>query len=103
MKKLTEPEAWREIARRIAEDEWAYNGLCYEINQLWVWQDDEASLITLDMVNAMHRRVWRHKQLTEETTVMQNADGDYAFPRGEADVRVLAALFLALEAEEEAR
>ena len=83
-RKLTEPEAWREIARRIAEKEWLRLGLCAEVNELlWDWH------ITKETAFGMKRRalsacdIWAYELGTQ--------------PEG----RILASLWFALEAEEE--
>ena len=89
---LTEPEAWQEIARRIAEGEWVGCGLCAEIEVL-----HDQRRISLYMVLDMEERVeshlyfklWAYEQM-------------YAYEPGEEEeARILAALWLALEAEED--
>lgn len=83
---LTEPEAWREIARRIAEDQWDGFGLCHEDSMLR-WE----GRISASTQVAMRTRTKSY--LDKET---------WAYPNGaEPEARILAALWLALEAEEE--
>lgn len=83
---LTEPEAWREIARRIAEETWKRRGLCDEAGALYLqWR------IGREMMLAMYARleVYLGKAI-------------WAYPCGtQPEARILAALWLALEAEEE--
>jgi hypothetical protein len=98
-KQLTEPQAWREIARRIAEGEWLGSGLCSEADNL-----EYGRLIPSRLGNRMYERAERHVAL--ERLAGRAFVGDYgatyAFPPGKnADERVLAALFLALEAEDD--
>ncbi len=69
---MTEPEAWREIARRIAYKGWKAHGLNKEVRSLL-----EQALVTTETAQAMVSRVAMH------------------------EARALAALWLALEAEEE--
>lgn len=85
---MTEAEAWREIARRIVEGEWHQYGLCRE-----TWRLRHKRDITPSIWWAMHDHLKYHL----------NAFGlDWAYPEGtEPEARALAALWLALEAEEE--
>jgi hypothetical protein len=69
---MTEAEAWREIARRIAYKGWNAHGLNRE-----VWSLLEQTLVTAETAQAMASRL------------------------AIREVRALAALWLALEAEEE--
>jgi hypothetical protein len=69
---MTEPEAWREIARRITHKGWNAHGLNSDVQKL-LWQ----TLVTTETAQAMVSRVAMH------------------------EARALAALWLALEAEEE--
>ena len=87
----TEPEAWRYIARRIVERKWLKSGLCHE-----VWQLFDAERIEWRTWLTMKKRITRH-------LVVLGKNGDYAYPFGtEPEARALAALWLALEAEEDA-
>jgi hypothetical protein len=84
---MTEPEAWREIARRIVEGEWALSGLCREVWFLY-----------------MERGITRSIRMFERVEDHLDAAGliGWAYPEGtEPEARALAALWLALEAEEE--
>jgi hypothetical protein len=84
---MTEPEAWREIARRIVEGEWAFCGLCREVWFLY-----------------MERGIMRSIRMLERVKHHLDAAGliGLAYPEGtEPEARALAALWLALEAEEE--
>ena len=84
---LTEPEAWREIARRIAEGEWNKAGLCAELCGLC-----GKNLISWFMMWDMEDRVESH---------LDTRLGCWAYKPGEEpEARILAALWLALEAEE---
>jgi hypothetical protein len=86
---LTESEAWREIARRIAEGEWNKAGLCAELCYLCV-----ENLISGFMMCDMEDRINWH---------LDTRLGCWAYKPGEEpEARILAALWLALEAEEEA-
>jgi hypothetical protein len=87
---MTEAEAWREIARRIVEGEWKGFGLCNEVIRLY--DEDRTERAEL---HAMYKRVRQH--------VAVSPDGpDWAYPAStEPEARALAALWLALEAEED--
>lgn len=89
---MKESEAWREIARRIAEGDWNGWGLCAEVGDLGYL----AKLIDYDTEAAMLGRIGRHQDIYDECI-------PFVFPKGEQDVRVLAALLLAEEAESEGR
>ena len=87
-KQLNEPEAWREIARRIAEGEWNKAGLCAELCDLCV-----ENRISCFMACDMEDRINSH---------LDTRLGCWAYERGtEPEARILAALWLALEVEEE--
>jgi hypothetical protein len=85
---MTEAEAWREIARRIVEGEWVQCGLCRETWYLRIKGD-----VAISVWWRMHDHLKYHL----------NAFGlDWAYPAGtEPEARALAALWLALEAEED--
>lgn len=86
-KQLNEPEAWRETARRIAEGEWKKLGLCAELCDLC-----DEGLISWFMLCNMEDRIYSH---------LDTRLGCWAYERGtEPEARILAALWLALEAEE---
>jgi hypothetical protein len=84
---MTEAEAWREIARRIVEGEWNQYGLCREVWRL-LMEAHKAPLLFLLMTKRLrcHTRGY----------------GWAYFPSAEPQTRALAALWMALEAEEEA-
>jgi hypothetical protein len=85
---MTEAEAWREIARRIVEGEWKNQGLCSE-----AWQLFFGGLITPSVSATMRVRI-RHYLGNNQW---------WAYRQGtNREARVLAALWMALEAEEEA-
>lgn len=85
---LTEPEAWREIARRIAEGEWNNMGLCTELYDLC-----GENLISGFMRCDMEDRIHFH---------LDGRVRDWAYKPGtEPEARILAALWLALEATAE--
>lgn len=98
---LTEAQAWREIACRIAEGEWSKLGLCAEVEAL---EDD--GLISYTLGSRMHTRILRNMDVDGRAglgTIPWERDAGYMAFAGEVDVRVLAALFLALEAAEDLR
>jgi hypothetical protein len=83
---MTEAEAWREIARRIVEGEWNHQGLCSE-----AWRLFFGGLIT-PSVSAMMRVRMRHYVGNNQW---------WAYRQGtNREARALAALWMALEAEE---
>lgn len=92
---LSEPEAWREVARRFDRQHAEF--LCCEVNELRSRGrvDSETSL-------RMHARVAVYMPPNQPrfATAYQDADGttDYCRP-----FRLLAALWLSLEAEDELR
>jgi hypothetical protein len=92
-KQLTEPQAWREIARRIAEGEWEREGICVEIALLL-----GGGCVSRCVHDAMWSRCIRHRQALDPS----GWGGTFIWPEGKnANERVLAALFLALEAEDD--
>jgi hypothetical protein len=96
---MTEAQAWREIARRIAEGEWYHIGLCAEIDNIAPCNcgipgcilGAENPLVSVQISRRMRSRLSNHLE-----------GAPWFDDRGVADTRVLAALFLALEAEDEA-
>lgn len=94
---LSEPEAWREIARRIAENETKMShGLCYEAYLLGPYANG-AMMFPNKLADRMAHRAITHARLSPDVDT-----NDYAFPRGtHREERILAALWLALEAESE--
>ena len=88
---MTEPEAWREIARQIVEGEWSRLGLCREAVER-KWKGDVTNATFIEMC----KRACRHVLFSSSR---QNG---HAYRAGtEPEARALAALWLALEAEEE--
>lgn len=88
----TEHKAWVEVARRMAEHSLTYDGrekrvfgLCFEVDTMNV-----DGVIDRHLCNAMRRRI----------TENMDRHYAYAFPIYDRDVRVLAALFLAVQAAE---
>lgn len=85
---LTEPEAWQEIAQRIAGREWRKLGLCAELYDLC----DEELISDFTMCH-MEDRV---------ESYLNRRLSCWAYEPGtEPEARILAALWLALEAEED--
>ena len=95
-RRLSEAEAWREIARRIAEGETPMrHGICYEASCL-----DE---IDEDTYSAMHAAASHHAELSPDRWRYLEPCGWFAFREGtEKEGRILACLWLALEAESDA-
>ncbi len=81
---MTEPEAWREIARRIVEEEWRGYGMYTLVFALY-----STGVVTPATGKAMELRVSSHLFISAVPT------------DSTPDSRALAALWLALEAEEE--
>ena len=83
---LTEPAAWREIARRIAEGRWDRLGLCHEA-----------------LVLRWGKRIYGFTEAEMRRRIRYHINGEmWAYRHGtEPEARILAALWLALEAEEE--
>ena len=92
-KKITvEHRAWVEVARSMAEhplcwtnDERRAFGLCFEVDTMY---DD--MVISRYLSNLMAHRINEN----------MDCSGGWAFPMFDRDVRVLAALFLAIQAAE---
>lgn len=94
---LDQPDAWREIARKIVEGDWQKYGICMEVWALWV--DDR---ITHTTYRQMIQRVEGHVELHHE--VSWGSHAAYAYRKGEeAEARAFACLWMALEAEAELR
>ena len=92
---LTEPEAWREIAKRMDRRRWWGTGLCREVNLIV-----NEGRVDITTGWAMNSRVSAHLRLGP-------ACAGYAYPLHEEmgegrQARILAALFFALEAEDDA-
>ena len=83
---MTEPEAWREIARRIVNDKQCRVNGIYTLAVMLL----SSKAIYSKTHKQMERRVGAYFRISEP---------DYPF---EPEARALAALWLALEAEEEA-
>lgn len=83
---LTEPEAWREIARRIAEGRWDRLGLCHEA-----------------LVLRWGKRIYGFTEVAMRSRIRSHLNTEmWAYRYGtKPEARILAALWLALEAEEE--
>lgn len=96
---LSEKQAWREVARRIAEGEWAHCGICNE-----VWELDAAGLISPERAERMEKRAAVHASRSPHRMRFASVGGWFAYPMGsDADARILAALWMALESEDEAK
>ena len=92
-----ESEAWREVARRIAEGDEifaTYGGMCFVVDNM-----REQKCITTELYNQMDAAIEGHILVSDPLLIGRG----WAFPSGDADVRVFAALFLALKAEDEGR
>lgn len=89
-----EPSAWREVARRFSEPG-KWDGLCAESKTMIVSMSEGD-------YSAMQDRLWSHRRADAEYPDVYSVPM-WTFARGDRDVRVLAALFLALEAEDESR
>jgi hypothetical protein len=94
----TEGAAWRHIAAEIARGNWVQEGLCTEVDCL-----NDQDLITREMCKDMIDRVdghlWTGSVLRDGGQLYPSIA--WAFQEGERDVRVVAALFLAEEADSE--
>ena len=88
MKQLTEAQAWREIARRLGQGKWFRFGPCHEADRLWC--ERRCSDETQDI---MEKRVTNHVSPGDSVYVFAYVQGE------ERDARILAALWMALEAE----
>lgn len=86
MRRMGEARAWRHIAANVEQAERIDYGLCWEVRELWC-----ESAISDRTRAAMDRRVYAYLPRFES----------WAGPHGEWKWRVLAACWLALEAEEE--
>lgn len=95
---LTEPEAWREIARRLVEDD-VYNlplGLCLLVHHLcWDGSIDPSTR------RRMGLRVQDYLQGRVYAYAYRTATRYESYVNKYREARALAALWLALEAEEE--
>lgn len=101
---LTEVKAWREIARRFAEadpnDHAVATGLCWAVKALY-----DTFRICSDTNSDMHARIDDHIRASGGGIFDLGGNGPWAFDAYDDDaksVRVLAALFLALEAKDDA-
>ena len=83
---MTTADAWREIARKLSNPTYDFEaGLCNEVYEL----HETDGIITWDQKLAMYAQVDEHLPL-----------GGYVWPAGKfRQRRILAALFLACEAE----
>lgn len=82
---MTEAQAWRKIAERLSDPNYYFTGLCYEINNLWVPFKVWASMVQR-ISNHRSDYTWR----------------SYVYPAAEfREARILAALWMAHESEEE--
>lgn len=92
---MREAEAWRVAARRLATGRWNHLGICAEV------PGDKLDEATKD---AMHDRIQEHAALSSDRDRVTDAGEWFAYPRGtEREARIYAALWLALEAEDDAR
>ena len=91
-RRLTEPEAWREVARRIAEGRVLMFTLSAEATKLFFLSDK----ISHRTLNRMYDRLAAHHDAAEQCGGATKCDVGT-----EPEARILAALWLALEAEED--
>lgn len=91
--RMKESEAWLAIAERIEDGKWLQRGLCRETIELWL-----ADKILYEMRSRMTARI---REYVGETVGHREPSWPFAFDPGtHAEERILAALWLALEAEE---
>lgn len=90
---LNEADAWALIAEKIEAGKWRGYGLCSEVHALY-----DTGRIAHDTTCAMLNRIDAHK-----AQYCEDEDGMYVFDEGEAEPRILAALVLSYEAEEDMR
>jgi hypothetical protein len=90
-----EAAAWREVARRLSQRHRYASGLCAQLRRLT--RDERVDELTL---SAMEDRLDAHMD-TMRSTDAYDWTGYYA-PCGERGPRIIAALLLALESEDEA-
>ena len=96
-RRLTEPEAWREVARSIAEWRVLLFTLSTEATKLF-FLSDKISHRTLDR---MYDRLEAHYDTAEQCGGATVYDVVHLLSDTERESRILAALWLALEAEED--
>lgn len=102
-RQMTEAQAWRLVAERFADERVAPRwGLCHEVAEL------PGELVSALIRRKMETRVYRHMRLLESygPLAVEGRRGENGFltetgTRQGRSVRVLAALLLALECEEE--
>lgn len=97
---MRESKAWRRIASEVAERGLPF-GLCYEMTKL-----GERHVICPVLEGDMSERVQSHLETMAWVEDHDYYDWDapsWGWDPGDAGPRVLAALFLALEAEDEGR
>lgn len=99
--RMTEAQAWREIARRIADGESRMPfGLCRELADLF----SRINGTTLPIYEDSGLYTKMYKRCEEHVRAMGFAGTAVAFPAGkERESRILAALLFALEAEDDSR
>lgn len=88
---MTEAQAWRKIAEKLSDPSYNFRfGLCAETYKLW-------------LERGITRKTRKHMYGRCEAHVLMCAHGrDYAYARGkEREARILAALWMAHEVEEE--
>lgn len=85
-RKLTEKQAWRYIAMRIAERGWTESGLCREVRLLRYREQ-----ISDNTSHHMYRRIELY---------LGGSVWAYPYGKDNEEARILAALWMALDAEE---
>ncbi len=94
---LSETEAWREIAERVAASGLHGAGLCFAIHRLF-----DTNRITIPVYRQMQSRVQVHADASEHRYQVGPYAGWFAYrPGRERAPRILAALWLACEAEDD--
>jgi hypothetical protein len=94
---MNEPQAWRHIARKIERGRWFRSGLCWEVITLY-----DRGYIEYEMRDRMRDRVKAHMPVSQ-AYFDSRGNGPWLVEPGEAGPRILAAYFLAHEAEDEAQ
>lgn len=93
---MTRAEAWRKIAENLSDPAYPFSGLCIEVS--WLYFDGLSS----EDSYAMQNQCQSHVNAMEKYHISPMLGGIYAYPRGEErEARILAALWMAHEAEED--
>jgi hypothetical protein len=99
MRKLTEAQAWREIARRIEAQGKMDDGLCHEATKLCT-----EGAISNEVRNRMQDRTEPYVNESGGACYIHAGDeGDWSEPVAWRNVRILIALLIAEHCDDEAR